>query len=251
MPRGSARRPRRLRGPSFLKGSTEVVGHLLAALTDMSFETSTNGTMALLALSHTPVEHALYRQLLAATAGAGCGDGVGFSLRRLLELTGMGSYSTLRRARAGLVAKLSIDCERVDAVGADDHAGASLYRVYNPEEIFERRRRAGLDPYPKEYRSHAVSAGFTAALERVANGYRLSRREAQVALCCAEGLTNAEIGQKLFITEQTVKFHMRHLFIKVGVRRRGELISRLLRSEDGVAPAGARAADTLVEKTTT
>ena len=67
----------------------------------------------------------------------------------------------------------------------------------------------------------------------MASGYGLSRREAQVALCCAEGLTNAEIGRKLFITEQTVKFHMRHLFVKVGVRRRGELISRLLRHEDG------------------
>ncbi len=72
------------------------------------------------------------------------------------------------------------------------------------------------------------------ALERVVNGYDLSRREAQVALCCAEGLTNAEIGDRLCITEQTVKFHMRHLFIKLGVRRRAELISRLLRQEDGV-----------------
>jgi DNA-binding CsgD family transcriptional regulator len=69
------------------------------------------------------------------------------------------------------------------------------------------------------------------------NGYNLSRREAQVALCCAEGLTNAEIGARLFVTEQTVKFHMRHLFVKFGVKRRGELISRLLRHEEGQAPA--------------
>lgn len=78
------------------------------------------------------------------------------------------------------------------------------------------------------------------------NGYDLSRREAQVALCCAEGLTNAEIGDRLCITEQTVKFHMRHLFIKFGVRRRGELISRLLRHEDGAVVGngpGVRRAD--------
>ena len=116
-------------------------------------------------------------------------------------------------------------------------------------EIFERRRRAGLDPFPKEYRSHASKVGFTAALDRVANGYSLSRREAQVALCCAEGLTNAEIGQKLFITEQTVKFHMRHLFVKVGVRRRGELISRLLRHDDA-ALSGASSEEPAVEATT-
>jgi DNA-binding CsgD family transcriptional regulator len=199
-------------------------------------ETLTGGTMALLALSHTPAEQALYRQLLASAGGEA--GSVGFSLRRLLELTCVGSYSTLRRARAGLVAKLSIECERAGAGEAGEEHSKSLYRVYPPEEVFERRRCAGLEPYPREYRSHAVSSAFTPALARVADGYSLSRREAQVALCCAEGLTNAEIGQKLFITEQTVKFHMRHLFVKLGVRRRGELISRLLRSDDGPAALG-------------
>ena len=197
-------------------------------------DTTPPGAMALLALSHSPVEQALYEVLRSAT----CGDnpsGVGsLSLRRLLELTGLGSYTTLRRARAGLVAKLSIDGKRAtaDDGGADEGPGSS-YLVYGPEEIFERRRVAGIEPYPKEYQSHARGKGFVPALERVACGYDLSRREAQVALCCAEGLTNAEIGDRLCISEQTVKFHMRHLFIKFGVRRRGELISRLLRHEDG------------------
>jgi DNA-binding CsgD family transcriptional regulator len=56
----------------------------------------------------------------------------------------------------------------------------------------------------------------------------LSRREAQVALCCVEGLTNAEIGTRLSVTEQTVKFHLRNIFVKFKVKRRAELISRLL-----------------------
>ncbi|OLE51090.1 MAG: hypothetical protein AUG51_24820 [Acidobacteria bacterium 13_1_20CM_3_53_8] len=65
-------------------------------------------------------------------------------------------------------------------------------------------------------------------MERVVGLNNLSRREAQVALCCAEGLTNAEIGDKLHVTEQTVKFHLRHIFVKFGVKRRAELVSRLL-----------------------
>src|SRR5215212_9468175 len=198
-------------------------------------DTTTQGAMALLALSHSPVEQALYEALRDAT----CGDNVScvgsLSLRRLLELTGLGSYTTLRRARAGLVAKLSIDCKRAASDDGGEEGTGSCYLVYGPEEIFERRRAAGMEPYPKEYRSHARGAGFVPALERVVNGYDLSRREAQVALCCAEGMTNGEIGDRLCITEQTVKFHMRHLFIKFGVRRRGELISRLLRHEDGAA----------------
>jgi len=66
------------------------------------------------------------------------------------------------------------------------------------------------------------------AINRIAERKDLSRREAEVALCCAEGLTNVEIGKRLYISEQTVKFHLRHIFVKYGVRRRTELISQLL-----------------------
>lgn len=210
--------------------------------------TNIEGATALLALSHSPVEQTLYEALRSAAQGENSSIVRGLSLRRLLELTGLGSYTTLRRARAGLLAKLSIECRR--PAGEEDGDGADSsgsYLIYDAEEIFERRRRAGLEPYPKEIMSHADAVGFSPALERVANGYGLSRREAQVALCCAEGLTNAEIGQKLFITEQTVKFHMRHLFVKMGVRRRGELISRLLRHDDS-APSGAQSLVSSVEE---
>jgi DNA-binding CsgD family transcriptional regulator len=192
--------------------------------------------MSLLALSHTPAEHRLYRALLGANSGAtGCVGAI--SLRGLLQLTGLPSYSTLRRARAGLVAKCSIDCKRKTAANGSDEKSGSLYFIYGPGEIFDRRRDAGLAPYPAEYSRHAGAVGFSAALERVVEGNNLSRREAQVALCCAEGLTNAEIGEKLFIAEQTVKYHLRQIFTKFGVRRRGELISRLLRQDDSAAKA--------------
>ena len=104
--------------------------------------------------------------------------------------------------------------------------GAS-YRIFKPEEIFERRRAAGLRPIRKRLKPQR-SPGFNRAIERVVSNSNLSRREAQVALSCAEGITNAEIGQRLFVSEQTVKFHLRNVFIKFGVRRRTELISRLL-----------------------
>jgi DNA-binding CsgD family transcriptional regulator len=61
-----------------------------------------------------------------------------------------------------------------------------------------------------------------------------------VALCCVEGMTNAEIGARLRVSEQTVKFHLRNIFSKLGVRRRAELVSRLL-SEGKVSEMSARA----------
>jgi DNA-binding CsgD family transcriptional regulator len=183
-------------------------------------------TMALLALSHTAVEHQLYEAMRYEASGKD-GQVVAFSLSRLLTLANLGSFSTVRRGLLGLVRKQSIEVEKI-VVAAGNGRQQDLYRLFSPEEIFARRRAAGIAPYPQEIQHCRNNSAFSAAMESVVVRHDLTRREAQVALCCAQGLTNAEIGRRLFITEQTVKFHLRHIFIKFGVKRRTELISRLL-----------------------
>jgi DNA-binding CsgD family transcriptional regulator len=183
--------------------------------------------MALLALSHTRLEHQVYWSMLNEVTATRTRVGV-FSARILMMLTGLNSFGAIRRARAGLLRKLSIERHRVAGDGDPPHQRKTVYLVFSPAEIFERRRVAGIEPYPKEVRAHEVGKAFGQVIERVLERHNLSRREAQVALCCAEGLTNAEIGQKLSISEKTVKFHLRHIFIKFGVKRRAELISHLL-----------------------
>lgn len=192
--------------------------------------------MALLSLSHTPLEHQLYRAMLSEVESARRSNG-SFSVRGLTELTGIHSSSTIRRSLAGLSRKLSI--QKTAAESADGRAAVgSTYRIFQPEEIFERRHAAGLPPYPKEIEAYERTAGFYQAVERVVGNSSLSRREAQVALACAEGLTNPEIGQRLSIGEQTVKFHLRNIFTKFGVRRRTELIARLLTRDARAVSAG-------------
>jgi DNA-binding CsgD family transcriptional regulator len=184
--------------------------------------------MALLALSHTPVEDQLYRAMLSEASKSEGSSGA-FSVRGLSGLTGINSFSTIRRALAGLHGKLSVESRRVDG---PEEREQIVYRIFKPEEIFERRRAAGLEPYPKEIEAFQKSLGFNRAVERVASNNNLSRREAQVALACAEGITNAEIARRLLVSEQTVKFHLRNIFTKFGVKRRTGLISRLLAQED-------------------
>jgi two-component system nitrate/nitrite response regulator NarL len=51
----------------------------------------------------------------------------------------------------------------------------------------------------------------------------LSTREAQVAQCVAQGKSNLEVAEQLFISERTVKAHMGAAFEKLGVRDRLQL----------------------------
>lgn len=55
----------------------------------------------------------------------------------------------------------------------------------------------------------------------------LSDREREVARLAAEGLRNKEIAQKLFISEETVKSHIRSIFNKTNIDRRSKLVDLL------------------------
>ena len=50
----------------------------------------------------------------------------------------------------------------------------------------------------------------------------LSDREREVLVLVAEGLTNAQIAEQLSVSESTVKFHLQHIFEKLGVANRTE-----------------------------
>jgi DNA-binding NarL/FixJ family response regulator len=55
------------------------------------------------------------------------------------------------------------------------------------------------------------------------NGKRLlTERERQTLALVAEGASNAEVGQALWVTEQTVKFHLSNIYKKLGVANRTE-----------------------------
>ncbi len=185
-------------------------------------------SMALVALSHSPVEQRLYAAMIASVDEGGKPET--YTARRLMTLTGIRSLSTIRRGLEGLLTKWSIDREEKVAGNSDRgvREPGAAYRVYQPGEVISRRSEKGFTSFPNGIASHEFNYSCERAISRVVENRNLSRREAQVALCCVEGLTNAEIGSRLQVTEQTVKFHLRHVFIKFGVRRRAELISRLL-----------------------
>jgi DNA-binding CsgD family transcriptional regulator len=60
----------------------------------------------------------------------------------------------------------------------------------------------------------------------------ITSRELQIAELIAQGLTNAEIGKNLWITENSVKQALKRMFRKLKVSSRAEMIAKLSRAVD-------------------
>ena len=54
----------------------------------------------------------------------------------------------------------------------------------------------------------------------------LSQRELEILRLIAQGLTNREIGERLFLALDTIKGHNRKIFAKLQVHRRTEAVAR-------------------------
>jgi len=65
------------------------------------------------------------------------------------------------------------------------------------------------------------AAGAISPAEREA----LSGREADILELLTRGMSNREIGDRLFISENTVKFHLKNIYSKLGVKRRSQAIN--------------------------
>jgi len=80
------------------------------------------------------------------------------------------------------------------------------------------RGEAAIDPAVQHHLVEAV-----AAKSELPHG--LTPREAEVLTLIADGLSNAEIAARLFVSEATVKSHVNHLFTKTGVRDRAQAVA--------------------------
>jgi len=117
-----------------------------------------------------------------------------FELGRTLLVKGM----IERRAKCKSAARDSLG----QALSIFEHLGAPLWAAKANQEISRIATRSSADG--------------------------LTETERRIAALIAQGHTNREVASAMFVTENTVQTHVRHIFQKLGIRSRTELAARLL-----------------------
>jgi DNA-binding NarL/FixJ family response regulator len=87
----------------------------------------------------------------------------------------------------------------------------------------ELAHRCGARPLVTEARAELLAAGARPRRPVFSGVDALTASELRVARLAAEGLTNREIAERLFVTERTVETHLRHAFQKLGIASRGNV----------------------------
>lgn len=78
---------------------------------------------------------------------------------------------------------------------------------------------------PKYSRTEVVSESFQRDIQKMEQ-LGISSREMEILQKVAEGLSNKEIGEVLFVSESTVKTHVSNIFIKLDVKRRTQAVQK-------------------------
>lgn len=88
---------------------------------------------------------------------------------------------------------------------------------------YEMFTRMGAQGFAERARRELVATGEKVRKQKIGSGDELTAQEAQIARFAADGLTNQEIGAQLFISTHTVEWHLRKVFVKLGITSRRQL----------------------------
>jgi DNA-binding CsgD family transcriptional regulator len=81
----------------------------------------------------------------------------------------------------------------------------------------------GIDAFAERARRELLATGETVRKRTVETRDELTAQEAQIARLARDGLSNQEIGTRLFISPRTVKYHLRKVFTKLEIHSRNQL----------------------------
>jgi DNA-binding CsgD family transcriptional regulator len=92
---------------------------------------------------------------------------------------------------------------------------------------YEMLSEMGIDAFAERARHELMATGVTAGRRTVETSHSLTPQEAHIARLARDGLSNPEIGSRLFISARTVKYHLSKVYTKLSITSREQLESVL------------------------
>ncbi|MCC7547256.1 MAG: response regulator transcription factor [Burkholderiales bacterium] len=139
---------------------------------------------------------------------------------RMPKVEGVQAIRRIRAEDAGAAIIVLTTFDHDEDIYAGLRAGAKAYLLKDvqPEELFRciRAVHAG-----EAYLQPRVAAKLAQRMQEET----LTEREVQILALLAQGKSNRAIGQSLFITESTVKSHLKSLFVKLDATSRAEALA--------------------------
>jgi ATP/maltotriose-dependent transcriptional regulator MalT len=94
----------------------------------------------------------------------------------------------------------------------------------------------GMEAFAERARIELLATGETVRKRTAETLDELTAQERRIAGLARDGLSNPEIGTRLFLSTRTVEWHLGKVFMKLGVSSRKDLPSGLAGSESELVP---------------
>jgi DNA-binding CsgD family transcriptional regulator len=181
-------------------------------------------------LGRTEEALAIARENLEIARRFGAPSTVGRALRELGELRGEDGLDDLDAA----VALLEGSPAKLELAKALAALGRTLRHARRPSDSREPLRRAleladacGAAGLAEDVRTELYATGARPRTTALSGAGALTASERRVAALAAEGASNRDIAQTLFVTPKTVEVHLSNAYRKLGIRSRRELAGAL------------------------
>jgi DNA-binding CsgD family transcriptional regulator len=132
------------------------------------------------------------------------------------------------------IGRLSRTGSRPEAARAHLLYGEWLRRENRRTDAREQLRTAhdlfgaiGMEAFAERARRELLATGETVRRRTAGTRSQLTPQEDQITQLAQAGMSNAEIGAQLFLSTRTVEWHLRKIFIKLGISSRRQLHSAL------------------------
>ena len=94
----------------------------------------------------------------------------------------------------------------------------------------------GMEAFTERARGELLATGEKVRKRTAETRDQLTPQERQIARLARDGLSNAEIGARMFLSPRTIEWHLRKVFTKLEIHSRRELIGGLRGSELELLP---------------